>query len=182
MQIIGEIFRDKNLGKEGKILIREAVRAVILDKSDRLLMVFSSQGGDFKFPGGGVERGESHFQALSREVEEECGLIVEKTFGDLGMVIEYKKAREKAFDIFQMNSFYYIYTLQKKMKKQNLDQYEKDLGLKPVWIRVQKAFEANRAVLDKERGFPDSWVERETLVLNTLLEQMDRGVLLPRSR
>jgi 8-oxo-dGTP diphosphatase len=40
------------------VVRRTAVRAVIR-RGDELLMIHSSVGGDFKFPGGGLEPGES---------------------------------------------------------------------------------------------------------------------------
>jgi len=46
------------------------VRSIILD-DDRVLMVYSSRNGDYKFPSGGIESGETHKKALIREVQEE---------------------------------------------------------------------------------------------------------------
>jgi 8-oxo-dGTP pyrophosphatase MutT (NUDIX family) len=56
--------------------LREAVRAVVLDRDDRVLLV------RFEFPdkslwacpGGGVDAGESETDALARELREEAGL------------------------------------------------------------------------------------------------------------
>lgn len=56
--------------------IREAVRAVVLDPSGRVLLVrfeFPDNGRRWALPGGGLEPGESHVDALRRELGEEVG-------------------------------------------------------------------------------------------------------------
>jgi TDG/mug DNA glycosylase family protein len=56
--------------------LRAGVRAVVLDPSDRVLLVhFAEFGGGFwATPGGGVEPGESDEDVLARELAEECGI------------------------------------------------------------------------------------------------------------
>jgi ADP-ribose pyrophosphatase YjhB (NUDIX family) len=56
--------------------LREAVRAVVLDPSDRILLVrfsFPSRAV-WATPGGGVDPGESEEEAIRRELDEELGL------------------------------------------------------------------------------------------------------------
>jgi G:T/U-mismatch repair DNA glycosylase/8-oxo-dGTP pyrophosphatase MutT (NUDIX family) len=57
---------------------REAVRGLVVDRDDRVLLVrFWGPGRDRSWwgsPGGGIEPGESHEQALVRELHEEIGL------------------------------------------------------------------------------------------------------------
>lgn len=58
---------------------RLAVRALILDSLDRLLLVNAYPGGRLGLwcaPGGGVEAGASLTANLQREVHEECGLEI----------------------------------------------------------------------------------------------------------
>jgi TDG/mug DNA glycosylase family protein len=58
---------------------REAVRALVLDADDRVLLVrFRRPVGDdawWATPGGGIDPGETHEQALRRELREELGLV-----------------------------------------------------------------------------------------------------------
>lgn len=59
--------------------LRESVRALILDEDDRVLLVrfdwdgLDVPGGFWANPGGGMEPGESRFDALARELSEEVG-------------------------------------------------------------------------------------------------------------
>lgn len=52
------------------------VRAVIFDEEDRVFLVRHSYAPGWLFPGGGVERGETIYDALDRELEEEGGIIL----------------------------------------------------------------------------------------------------------
>lgn len=62
--------------------LRQAARGIVLDASDRILLVrfdFPARSV-WAAPGGGLEPGETHEQALARELREEAGLAV----ADLG--------------------------------------------------------------------------------------------------
>lgn len=58
-------------------LLRAAVRAVVLDPDQRILLVRFEfpDGVVWATPGGGIEPGESYEEALVRELEEEAGLV-----------------------------------------------------------------------------------------------------------
>jgi len=57
--------------------IRDAVRALIVDTEQRVLLVRFEfpTATRWALPGGGLEPGESHLDALHRELEEEVGLV-----------------------------------------------------------------------------------------------------------
>jgi 8-oxo-dGTP diphosphatase len=64
--------------------IREAVRALLLDSDRRVLLVRFEfpTATRWALPGGGLEPGETHIEALRRELDEEVGLV-DATIGPL---------------------------------------------------------------------------------------------------
>ena len=60
--------------------LREAARAVVLDTDGRILLVRFEfpERALWACPGGGVEPGESHEEALRRELHEETGLVLDE--------------------------------------------------------------------------------------------------------
>ena len=69
---------DKVSDSIGNVNYREAVRAVIV-RGNKILMVHSTNR-DYKFPGGGIKKGENRIDALKREVKEETGYDLKFTF------------------------------------------------------------------------------------------------------
>lgn len=117
-------------------------------KGEKLLMIYSTIDGDYKFPGGGIDSDETHEDALIREISEEAGAKVLSIKGALGKVIEYDIPAEAEYDVFQMVSFYYFCEVDPSLGAQSLDQYEKELGLTPVWVDIDTAIAANQALID----------------------------------
>ena len=169
MNILTEILRVEGVNIHGRATLRTAVRAVIF-RGRKLLMVYSSNVGDYKFPGGGVDTGESHSQALARELLEECGASLLSVNGELGAIIEYNFAKEKEYDVFKMTSYYYLCQIGDSLGQQNLDGYEKDLGFIPEWIDIDEAISANRSLLNLEE-VPE-WLRREIFVLELIKHWM----------
>ena len=95
---------DKVSDSIGNVNYREAVRAVII-KNNKILMVHSINE-DYKFPGGGIKRGENKIEALVREVEEETGYVCTKIIKKLGIVTEKSKDKYVHDIIFKMISYY----------------------------------------------------------------------------
>ena len=59
----------------GRVYTRPSVRGILI-RDGRILMVHSLKYDYYKFPGGGMEAGESLSEALCREVREESGMAV----------------------------------------------------------------------------------------------------------
>ncbi len=168
MQLLTTIYRHENVNLEGKTFLREAIRGVIFH-AGKLLMIYSPVNGDYKFPGGGVDVGETHREALQRELLEEAGATLKSVTGELGKVIEYANALEPDFETFKMTSYYYFCEISKEMGAQNLDAYEADLGFQPVWVSIAEALETNQALFAQRNPVPH-WTKRENFVLTMLLD------------
>jgi len=167
MKLLKEILYNKAVNLQGRMVLRKAVRGIII-KNQKLLMVYSKKNGDYKFPGGGINSGESREKALKREVQEEIGMQVVKIFKPYGKVIEYDIPLEKEYDVFKMISYYYPCKVGHRRGKQNLDQYEKDLGFLPVWIEINSAINTNVSLLRDGKKLTPRWVKRDLEVLEML--------------
>jgi 8-oxo-dGTP diphosphatase len=168
MQPLAEIHRSEGVNIHGRAIHRHAVRAVIL-RGQELLMIYSASMGDYKFPGGGVNEGETHEQALVREVNEECGMSLLLLGDEICRVIEFDQPEEQEYDAFKMTSYYYLCEVQDDFGPQKLDDYEVDLGFIPMWIHLDQAMEINQALL--KTSSPPKWLSREVLVLEYLRQR-----------
>lgn len=169
MKLLSQIFHKSNLLLNGKTVTREAVRAIILN-GNQVLMVYSRLNGDYKFPGGGVKWAEDYATALKREVLEECGSRLIQIIAEFGRVEEYDQAEEDEFDLFRMNSYYYLCEVEDGFGTQNLDDYEFEYGFTPEWVGIEHAIDVNRALLENPPPNIQRWVRRELFVLEKLKE------------
>ncbi|PYZ94943.1 NUDIX hydrolase [Salipaludibacillus keqinensis] len=166
-KLLGTKLNNEN---ENKINYREAVRAVIV-QNDHILLIQSNMG-DYKFPGGGVEKNESHIDGLVREVAEESGYKNCTVNEKLGVVKERRKDEYDNQAYFQMNSHYYLCELtDEEQVAQQLDDYEADQEFTPHWLPINEAIEANEKSLQQFKQ--NRWIYRENFVLRELLNRRD---------
>ena len=148
---------------------RKAIRGVI-KIGNKLLMVKNNKG-DYKFPGGGMEKGETILQTLHREVLEETGFNVIEVGEKLGEVIQRKLDTIEDSKIFLMKSVYIECSVNINDKhSQNLDNYEKEQEFTPVLIDINEVITKQEEILKSQTKDSNDWVERETTVLKLLRE------------
>ncbi|MEU0094406.1 NUDIX domain-containing protein [Kribbella sp. NPDC006257] len=162
---LGKFVHDSGLDLTAPTIERVAVRGVLFRGSELLLL--KSRHGDYKFPGGGVEAGETMTAALEREFLEECGFSGIEVGLALGLTVEYLRAAEPEYEVFKMTSHYFYCSGGVSGSSQSLEDYESELELEPVWVTVASALAANRAVAESGVGV-QRWLARETQVLSHL--------------
>lgn len=167
--IIDEILGIQKIENRNiRITTRQAVRAIIL-KDNKILMVHTNKG-DYKFPGGGIKRQESHEEALRREVIEETGYIIEEMGERAGIIVQRNPNQFDTSGIFEMTSYYYFCNVKTNTTKQHLDKYEEEQEFEPRWVELDEVIAKNEAILTQKGTQINPWVYRETLALRKLKE------------
>lgn len=167
-------FDSKNYLENKKRFKRDSVRGIIF-YNHMLVMVRSTKYGDYKFPGGGIEKNESHTEALTRETKEETGLqIIPSTIKEYGETIILRKGFYDD-EIFEQVSYYYTCEIESSHALEtNRDDYEIEYGYELVYVSIEEAISGNEGLLNRQEV---PWVERELFVLNELLKSPEyRGL------
>lgn len=156
----------KDYDPNGTRLFRPSVRGIVI-RDGKVLMIHSLKYDYYKFPGGGLEPGESHREALCREVAEESGFsVVAGSVREYGLVRKISRGGET--DIFDQENFYYLCDVSDTVG-QTLDSYEADEGFTPEVVTPQQAIETNR--FHDHHGKWGLVQERECLVLERLMDE-----------
>jgi 8-oxo-dGTP pyrophosphatase MutT (NUDIX family) len=152
-----------------RTIARTAIRALVRAGAE-LLMVRSEVGGDYKFPGGGVDAGESPAETLEREIREECGLAAVRVGDVPEIVVDELRPGLEAGCVLSMRSSCFPCEVDRGVQHPTaLEAYEAALGFVAEWVSVDHALRANEEVLARRQASP--WVERETLVLRVLADR-----------
>jgi ADP-ribose pyrophosphatase YjhB (NUDIX family) len=81
------------------------VRAVVIDRDDRVLLVRHSYVSGWHFPGGGVEVGETCMEALARELKEEASVALEGPPLLHGIFLNAKSSRRDHVGVYLVRAF-----------------------------------------------------------------------------
>ncbi len=151
----------------GTVCVRPSVRGIIL-REGKVAMVHSLKYNYYKFPGGGLEPGETHEEALIREVAEEVGMVViPHTIQEYGLVP--RRQKHHIADIFIQDNFYYLCEAEETLVRQHLDDYEAEESFTLAFVDPIQAIRVNR---EEDHG-PKSqiMITRDAQVLELLLQE-----------
>ena len=138
------------------VTVRYCVRGVIL-RNGRLA-VQQSTAGDCKILGGGMEPGEDPAEALSREVEEESGLLVRKdTLQPLGQIHEKRRDLYEADKVYECYTDYYICQVQVETGLPHMTASEIEKGYHLTWVTPEEFINYNDAFAFQP------WIHRDVL-------------------
>ena len=131
-------YKDDQYTFKGVNHTREVVRAILLDEHNNVCLEYLLDDDGFgprdyyETPGGGLKSGESHEQAIKREIEEEVGYKCE-VISFLGQVDDY-------YNLINRKNHNYYYLVRRKEKvSQHLEDDEKIRISKIIWVPIDEA-------------------------------------------
>ena len=148
---------------------RHSARSIIA-KSGKLAMIHSLKYDYYKFPGGGIEAGESPVEAMIRETKEETGLmVIPETIEEYGYVHRIQKSDKDDTECFVQDNYYYLCEVKEEVISQKLDDYEQEESFVLEYVEPMVAIEKNRNV--KNSPYDPMMFEREAMVLELLIAE-----------
>jgi 8-oxo-dGTP pyrophosphatase MutT (NUDIX family) len=150
-----------------EVVYRPSARGVII-KEGKVAMIHSALYDYYKFPGGGIEAGESPVQAMIREVKEESGLtVITESIRELGNV--HRRSRTAQGGLFVQDNFYFVCSCKENIGETNLDAYESEEGFTLEFVKPEDAINKNQNC-NYEHKMP-LMLKRESRVLELLIER-----------
>lgn len=161
----------KDYNPNGEKFYRPSVRGIIFDDNNNIAMIYSQKYHYYKFPGGGMEEGETHLETLAREIKEETGMTLipdsAKEFGEVLRIQKYS-TEEDDDTVFYQENFYYTCEVEKEIDKQNLDESEKEAEFVLKFVPIEEAIKANASFKTDKGPVKQQMVEREKRVLEII--------------
>ncbi len=157
------IITDSLIEIPPKIQTRNVVRAVAI-KDKQILLMFSEQDKMYGTPGGGVILDEGLLDTLKRELQEETGAIKAKIISHIGNVEEIRESMSVPGQTIRIISDYYQVEVL-EFTTPNLEEYEEEMGLIPMWVGIDEAISTNTAQIESADDGKITFYHTQTEVL-----------------
>ncbi|MBO4925148.1 MAG: NUDIX domain-containing protein [Clostridia bacterium] len=168
MRLLFELDR-KDHARCTHSFVRNSARGIII-RDGKIAMVHSLKYDYYKFPGGGIENGETPREALIRETREEAGLVIlPPSIREYGYVRRVQKSDRDDTERFVQDNYYYLCGAEEETVAQALDAYEAGEGYTLEFVDPATAIARNRRV--KDSPYSPLMFEREARVLELLLAE-----------
>lgn len=168
MRLLFEMDK-KDYDKCTHSFVRNSARSIII-KNKRVAMIHSMKYDYYKFPGGGIENGESPVDAMIRETREESGLIVKPdTVKEYGYVHRIQRSDRDETECFIQDNYYYLCETADEIRLQELDDYEAKEAYTLEYVEPDIAIRKNRHVV--QSPYNQMMFEREARVLELLIAE-----------
>ncbi len=154
-----------------RLTVRHSSRAIIV--SDGMIaMIHSLENNYYKFPGGGIEHGESKENALIRETLEETGLhIITETIEELGYIHRVRKSLKYDDECFIQNNYYYFCEVTDEVSDTKYDEGEISERFVPEFVDPHIAFAENAKISKDDSVYDIAY--RENIILQLLIDVFD---------
>ena len=148
---------------------RDSARSIII-RNGEIAMIHSLKYDYYKFPGGGIESGETTVDAVIRETLEETGLeVIPESVKEYGYVHRVQKNASDRTEKFIQDNLYYVCAVKDTVVLQKLDDYEAEERFTLEFVKPETAIEINRF---RSHGPKDPiMTEREARVLELLISE-----------
>ena len=168
MRLLFEIDK-KDYAHCTRRFVRNSARSIII-RDGKIAMIHSLKYDYYKFPGGGIENGETPVEAMIRETREEAGLVVKpNTVKKYGYVQRIQRSDMDPSECFVQDNIYYLCEVEPEAVRQDLDAYEAQEAYTLEYTEPLNAIQKNRSVVGSP--YDPIMFEREARVLERLLSE-----------
>lgn len=143
------ILDEKNYTEDMPVFERFGVRALI--QKDGLFAMQRGKRGEYKIPGGGMDKGETIVQTMAREVLEETGLLIKpETMQELGEILEVRRDIFDEHIKFINHSLHYSCEVEDEILETAMTESEKEKGFHLAWADIDTIIETNERVMTEK--------------------------------
>jgi len=168
MRLLFEMDK-KDHGECTRTFTRNSARGIVI-RGGRVAMIHSGKYDYYKFPGGGIEAGETPAEAMIRETREEAGLaVIPGSVREYGCVHRVQRSDGDPAERFVQDNFYFLCEAEDAPVPRELDPYEAEEDYALEFVDPKDAIRRNRGV--NRSPYNPLMLEREARVLELLIAE-----------